>query len=242
MALGIASLTVEEQATTFATLADGGEYVTPHVVAKITEQRRHASRSKLTRRQVLTPAQAADVDYALSADTSPGGTAFPNGVLSPERPTIGKTGTTDEAQSAFFIGAVPQYSLAVGMFTNSQNGKLRPGQTLNILPSVNGQRRRLRRRLARRRSGSTFMQQRSSVTCRSRQLPTPDYDGFDKWIQVPPTAEAEAEPDAVPSGPAAPVRAAVPARRHDPESVSRRHRTRSGRRRPTCSPTSPFGG
>ena len=44
MALGIASLTVEEQATTFATLADDGEYVTPHVIAQITEQRQHQSR------------------------------------------------------------------------------------------------------------------------------------------------------------------------------------------------------
>ena len=138
LALGTGSLTVEEQATMFATLAAGGEYVTPHVVAKITESNGTVIPLKLTRRQVLTPAEAADVDAALSADTSPGGTAFPNGVLSPGRPTIGKTGTTDVAQSAFFIGAIPQYSLAVGMFTNSQNGKA-GGQTLNILPSVNGQ-------------------------------------------------------------------------------------------------------
>ena len=36
IALGIAPLTVEEQATTFATLADNGVYHTPHVIAKIT--------------------------------------------------------------------------------------------------------------------------------------------------------------------------------------------------------------
>ena len=30
------------------------------------------------------------------------------------RPIIAKTGTTDTAQSAFFIGAIPQYALAVG--------------------------------------------------------------------------------------------------------------------------------
>ena len=69
MALGIASLTVEEQATTFATLADGGEYVTPHVIAQITENGNNIP-LKITRRQVLTPAQAADVDYALSFDVN----------------------------------------------------------------------------------------------------------------------------------------------------------------------------
>ena len=191
LALGIASLTVEEQATTFATLAAGGEYVTPHVVAKITESNGAVVPLKLTRRQVLTPAQAADVDAALSADTSPGGTGFPNGVLSPERPTIGKTGTTDVAQSAFFIGAVPQYTLAVGMFTNSQNGKL-GGQTLNILPSVNGQ------------GGGfggawpttiwhTFMQNQFG-NLPIEQFATPDYVGFNKWVQVLPQPKPKPNP------------------------------------------------
>ena len=179
------------------------------------------------------------MDAALSADTSPGGTAFPNGVLSPERPTIGKTGTTDVAQSAFFIGAIPQYSLAVGMFTNSQNGKP-GGQTLNILPSVNGQ------------GGGfggawpttiwhTFMQNQFG-SLPIEQFATPDYVGFNKWVQVPPQPKPKPNPMRVPSGSAAPVRAAVPARRHRSRFRSRRRRTRSGRRRRNVSPTSPFGG
>jgi membrane peptidoglycan carboxypeptidase len=96
----------------------------------------------ITRRQVLSPAEAADVDYALSFDTNCNvgacGTAVPNGELTPVRPTIGKTGTTDNFQSAFFLGAFPQYSMAVGMFTNEQDGKA-GGQSLSVLPSVNGQ-------------------------------------------------------------------------------------------------------
>lgn len=136
IALGIAPLTVEEQATFFATLADNGVYHTPHVIAKITQNGRSVP-LKITTRTVLTPAQAADVDWALSFDTVYG-TGTPNAILSPARPTIAKTGTTDVAQSAFFIGALPQqYSLAVGMFTNSQNNT-KGGQTLDILPSVGG--------------------------------------------------------------------------------------------------------
>jgi membrane peptidoglycan carboxypeptidase len=194
LALGIGSLTVEEQATTFATLANNGQYVTPHVIAQITQNQNGTMVNvplKITHRQVLTPAQAADVDYALSFDTSPGGTAFPNGVLNPNRPTIGKTGTTDDEQSAFFLGAIPQYSFAVGMFTNEQNGQP-GGQSLGILPSVNGQP-----------SGNggnwpatiwqSYMQDEFG-NLPIEQLPTPDYTGFTMWDQVPPQPKPKPKP------------------------------------------------
>jgi membrane peptidoglycan carboxypeptidase len=189
LALGIASLTVEEQATTFATLANGGEYVTPHVIAQITDNGNNVP-LKITRRQVLSPAEAADVDFALSADTQPGGTGYPNAVLNPQRPTIGKTGTTDAAQSAFFIGAIPQYALAVGIFTNHQNGLKTDSQSLNGLASVNGQ------------GGGfggnwpatiwqTYMQN-AFASLPIAQLPTPNFNcctssgaPFVKWNQVP---------------------------------------------------------
>jgi membrane peptidoglycan carboxypeptidase len=182
IALGTASLTVEEQATTFAALINNGTYVTPHVVGKITTASGARVPPRVVQRQVLTPTEAADVDYALSFDTI-NGTGYPNGVLNPVRPTIGKTGTTDFAQSAFFLGAIPQYSLAVGMFTNQQDDK-EGHQTLNILPSVNGQ------------GGgyggawpthiwSTFMQSEFG-SLPVQQLPSPDYTGFVKWVQVKP--------------------------------------------------------
>jgi membrane peptidoglycan carboxypeptidase len=43
---------------------------------------------------------------------------------------IAKTGTTNTAQSAFFIGAIPSQSLAVALFTNQQG---RGTETLNNL-------------------------------------------------------------------------------------------------------------
>jgi membrane peptidoglycan carboxypeptidase len=195
LALGIASLTVEEQATTFATLDNGGEYVTPHLVAQITKSDGSSIPLKLVHRSVLNATMAADVDAALSQDTV-NGTGFPGGVLNPTRPTIGKTGTTDQAESAFFLGAIPNYSLAVGVFTNEQDSKPpdqcgsagvnspKPcGQTLNILPAINNQS-----------TGGfggawpiaiwhTFMQNEFGNTP-VLPLPTPDYAGFSKWDQV----------------------------------------------------------
>jgi membrane peptidoglycan carboxypeptidase len=47
---------------------------------------------------------------------------------------IAKTGTTNTAQSAFFVGAIPSQALAVAMFTHDQTGKTGPNeQTLNYL-------------------------------------------------------------------------------------------------------------
>jgi membrane peptidoglycan carboxypeptidase len=118
-ALGQASLTVEEQATTIATLAANGLYSTPHVIQKIIVGN-PASPSKIipakiTHRQVLTPAQAADVDWAMSFDTSGGGTAAGLGLTNGQT-VIAKTGTTNLSQSAFFMGATPREAMAVGMF------------------------------------------------------------------------------------------------------------------------------
>ena len=122
-ALGQASLTVEEQASTFATLANDGGYIAPHVIAEIQQQlpgqALQTTQAKPERRQVLSPDEASDVDYALSFDDKPGGTA-PDAGLADGRELIAKTGTTNLSQSAFFIGAIPQFSLAVGMFTNQQ--------------------------------------------------------------------------------------------------------------------------
>ena len=115
-ALGQASLTVEEQANLMATLADGGVYHTPHVVKKIIDGN-SVVLARILQKVVLTPDQAAEVDYAMSFDMSPLGTA--NGLgLTNGQTVIAKTGTTNLAQSAFFLGATPRYAMAVGMFVS----------------------------------------------------------------------------------------------------------------------------
>ena len=180
MSLGQGDLTVLDQANTFAVLAAGGMYATPHVIAQLSEAGTPVP-LKIVHRQVLTPAQAADVDYALSFDNVPGGTAYPEAAWN--RSIIAKTGTTNNAQSAFFIGSIPQYSLAVGMFTQNQSDHTT--QTLDVLPT-----------LANQNAGgfggdwpATIWHQ--FMTTQYAQLPaaplpTPDYTGFSQWVQVMP--------------------------------------------------------
>ena len=59
------------------------------------------------------------------------------------RQIIAKTGTTSNSLSGFFIGAIPQYSLVVGMFVNPQNSSNSDGEPGRAW------RRRFRRLLAR---------------------------------------------------------------------------------------------
>ena len=173
IALGQASLTVEEQATTFSTLAANGQYATPHVISKITAPSGPVP-LKIVKYEVLQPGQAADVDYALSFDTQYG-TAV-NAAMTDGRPIIGKTGTTNNAQSAFFIGAIPQYSLAVGIFTDKQTqslnglgGNLSQGGYGGTWPAL---------------IWHTFAE-KEFAKLPIKQLPIPPFTGI-KWVQVQP--------------------------------------------------------
>jgi membrane peptidoglycan carboxypeptidase len=175
MALGQASLTVAEQANTFATFAAGGVSTTQHVISKITSPSGPVP-LKILHNSVLQPGQAADIDYALSFDTKYGtGTnaAMPDG-----RPIIGKTGTTNTAQSAFFIGGIPQFTLAVGIFTQNQSDHT--SQTLNGLGG-----------LSQGGYGGTWpamiwrsFADREFAQLPIKQFPVPPFTGS-KWIQVP---------------------------------------------------------
>ena len=81
----------------------------------------------------LNADEASQVQYAMSEDTASYGTA-PTAAMSNGQELIAKTGTTNTAQSAFFIGAIPSQALAVALFTSNQAGKTGAGeQTLNNL-------------------------------------------------------------------------------------------------------------
>jgi membrane peptidoglycan carboxypeptidase len=202
ISLGEGDLTAVEQASLFATLANGGIYHTPHVISRIVEPTGELP-LKIVTRQVLTTAQAADVDFALSADNVPGGTAYPQASW-PGYAVIGKTGTTQTAQDAWFIGAIPQQSLAVTLFTNSQNSISGPGQqTLDVLPGLAGN--------TTGGYGGAWPAYiwHSYMTTAFAGLPaaafaTPDYTGFNLWNQVTGSGlpmPVKAKPTPTPSAP-----------------------------------------
>ena len=139
VALGAASLTVGEQASMLATIDDNGVYHDPHVVTSITRANAPPTPIKVTSYPVfssdptLNANEASQVQYAMSADTASYGTA-PGAAMSNGQEIIAKTGTTETAQSAFFVGAIPSQALAVALFTSKQDGKSGPhAQTLNGL-------------------------------------------------------------------------------------------------------------
>jgi membrane peptidoglycan carboxypeptidase len=142
LALGEASLTVGEQATMLATLDNGGVYHNMHVVKSITQANapptpiRAISYPVFSNNPMLNADEASQVQYAMSEDTASYGTA-PTAGMSNGQVIIAKTGTTDTAQSAFFIGAIPSQALAVALFTNQQGTSTKEAtgsaQTLNNL-------------------------------------------------------------------------------------------------------------
>jgi membrane peptidoglycan carboxypeptidase len=118
MALGIAPMTVNEQTTMLSTIDNGGTYHSAHVIESYQAPDGPVVHGMVTQRVVLSQSLDSQVQYAMEATTVDGtGTAASLGY----RPIIGKTGTTTNSKSAFFIGAIPQYSLAVGIFTQSQD-------------------------------------------------------------------------------------------------------------------------
>jgi len=129
MALGTGSLTVNEQATMLSTIANGGTYHQAHVIQSWQAQEGAVQLPHVAMHQVLSQALDSQVQYAMEMTTVDGtGTAAS---LGPDRPIVGKTGTTTQSKSAFFIGAIPQWSLAVGIFTQQQN--LNSSQSLTAL-------------------------------------------------------------------------------------------------------------
>jgi membrane peptidoglycan carboxypeptidase len=128
VALGQASLTVGEQATMLATIDDDGVYHAAHVITSITQNSVPTpitviSYPVFSSDSTLNAEEATQVQYAMSEDTAPYGTA-PTAGLSNGQEIIAKTGTTNTAQSAFFIGAIPSQALAVGIFTNLSDESL----------------------------------------------------------------------------------------------------------------------
>ncbi|HVI36434.1 MAG TPA: penicillin-binding transpeptidase domain-containing protein, partial [Gaiellales bacterium] len=142
IALGQASLTVTEQATMLATIDNGGIYHSAHVVTSITRSAAPSIPVKVTSYPVfssnpeINEHEASQLQYAMSQVDNPSYGTAPNAAMSNGQEIVGKTGTTNKAQSAFFLGAIPSQALAVAFFTDNQSDTTK--QTLDGLGGIAG--------------------------------------------------------------------------------------------------------
>ena len=111
LALGSKPVPPLSMANVYATFASGGKYCRPIAIESILD----ASGTSMAVpsadcTQALDEKTADQTAITLQATSEPGGTAKDAGI---GRPIAGKTGTTDEAENAWFVGFTPQLSTAV---------------------------------------------------------------------------------------------------------------------------------
>lgn len=132
--LGSAGVSPLEMAAAYDTLADGGTYHTPLLVTKVTSPKGKVLPLPVTpsSRQVLTPAQAAIETYVLQQVVNSGTGTAAGGL---PVPVAGKTGTTQYAGDAWFVGYSPNLATAVWMgYANSDKSM----NGFRGLPSIAG--------------------------------------------------------------------------------------------------------
>ena len=114
IALGTAEVSPLNQANAYATFANDGTYVAPHVVKEVTDASGNVVyRAAPEERKAVSADIAHDVTYALQNVVEQGTGST---VRTLDRPVAGKTGTKDVADditSAWFVAYTPQISTAV---------------------------------------------------------------------------------------------------------------------------------
>ncbi len=126
VALGSGDVTPLEMVNSYATLATQGQYAEPVFIRKVVApDGKVLFESKLDSKQVIRPEVAYQVT-SLMQSVVEDGTA--RRVKSLERPVAGKTGTTNEARNAWFIGFTP--GLVAGVWVGfDNNDPLGPRET-----------------------------------------------------------------------------------------------------------------
>ncbi|REE97244.1 membrane peptidoglycan carboxypeptidase [Thermomonospora umbrina] len=126
LSLGINSIRPIEQAAGYATFANGGTYIQPHVIEKVLSKDKRVYRTLTwTKKRNIFSSEttpdsagvAADVTHAMRSVVT-GGTGVAAAL--PDRPVAGKTGTTDKNVATWFVGYVPQMSTAVTIYNDEK--------------------------------------------------------------------------------------------------------------------------
>ncbi len=113
LALGAGEVSPLELARAYALLANGGERVTPRFAFHVTDaEGRPLLESPPLRERAFDPAAVALVTSALEGAVERG-TGRPLRALGYHGPAAGKTGTTNDARDAWFVGYTPELVAAV---------------------------------------------------------------------------------------------------------------------------------
>ncbi|WP_373694359.1 transglycosylase domain-containing protein [Geobacter sp.] len=108
LALGTEEVTLHDLVQAYTPLANGGLRSEPRTIIRIYDKNRRAwTQNPPSVTPVLSPA-AAFVTTRMLKDVMVYGTAKSLKKLSQERPSAGKTGTTDDYRDAWFVGYTPQ--------------------------------------------------------------------------------------------------------------------------------------
>ena len=106
-----------------ATIDDNGVYHTAHVIKSWQAPDEAVQTPIVDDAHRCSARRGLQVQYAME-DTTVNGTAVNAADGLGGRQIIAKTGTTSNYLSGFFIGAIPQYAMAVGMFVNQQDSSV----------------------------------------------------------------------------------------------------------------------
>jgi membrane peptidoglycan carboxypeptidase len=120
-----------DMANAYATFAAQGVYHRPYVVASITKLNGSGGNNlevKPEGKRVFDADVMADATYAMQQVIRHGTGTYARNL---DRPAAGKTGTSSDNKSAWFVGFTPQLTTAVAMYRIGSNG--RPEQLVDIL-------------------------------------------------------------------------------------------------------------
>jgi membrane peptidoglycan carboxypeptidase len=118
--LGTASVHPLDMAVAYATFAAGGVASRPYVIHEVKGPNGGVEyKAKPQRKRVFEPDVMADLNYALQQVVEHGSGTKAQAI---DRPSAGKTGTTNDNKSAWYVGYTPQWSTAVAMFRSGNAG------------------------------------------------------------------------------------------------------------------------
>ncbi|MFD7027666.1 transglycosylase domain-containing protein [Streptomyces sp. NPDC059917] len=133
-ALGTSTPSAIRMADAYATFADSGTHHEPFSVTKVLKDGKELSGFEAPKSQRAMDNSIADNITKVLRNVVENGTGTKAKKLG--RPAAGKTGTTDQNKSAWFVGYTPQLSTAVTLFRNDPNSADKKLMSMNRVGGV----------------------------------------------------------------------------------------------------------